>query len=157
MHTNQLRHRKLFGDASGDTRYSLFTYSKVDQAIAFPIPMFPFCQMSEEDDSIQLKHNIHFASSYLCAVFMTRWTVRPSLMPCWLRESPSFSIFPAKIRTNWSCLALNLREISSLNWERRKIYIERERRDGQQEKEGGRWGKKGKQRDVVKQISINWF
>lgn len=55
---------------------------------------------------------------YLCAVFMTRWTVRPSLMPCWLRLSPSFKIFPANIRTNWSCLALNRLEISSLNWKR---------------------------------------
>lgn len=47
---------------------------------------------------------------------MTRCTVSPSFTPCWSSESPSFRIFPAKISTSCSCLALNRREISSLNW-----------------------------------------
>lgn len=46
---------------------------------------------------------------------MTRWTVSPSLIPCWFSVSPSLRILPAKIRTSCSCWALNLREISSLN------------------------------------------
>lgn len=53
---------------------------------------------------------------YFCAVFMTRWTVKPSLMPSWLRLSLSFKILPAKIKTSCSFLALNRFEISSLNW-----------------------------------------
>jgi len=45
-------------------------------------------------------------------------------MPCWLRLSPSFKIFPAKIRTNWSCLALNRLEISSLNCKIENMHIQ---------------------------------
>lgn len=59
---------------------------------------------------------------------MTRWTVSPSLMPCWLRLSPSFKIFPAKIRTNWSCLALNRLDISSLNYKRRRLWLDHGKR-----------------------------
>lgn len=55
-------------------------------------------------------------SPYFCGVLITRCTVSPSLIPCWFNVSLSFRIFPAKIRTSWSCLALNRLEISSLNW-----------------------------------------
>lgn len=75
------------------------------------------CKSNESFLKTDTKHLVESACllTYLCAVFMTKCTVRPSLMPCWLRLSPSFKIFPAKIRTSWSCLALNRLEISSLN------------------------------------------
>lgn len=70
--------------------------------------------------ALQIIYRANARGSYFCAVLMTRWTVRPSFMPCWVSVSPSFRILPAKIKTNWSCFALNLLEISSLNYKRER-------------------------------------
>ncbi len=54
--------------------------------------------------------------TYFGVVLITRWTVNPSLMPCWLKVSESFRIFPANINTSCSCSTLNFLHTSCLNW-----------------------------------------
>lgn len=58
----------------------------------------------------------------LGAARMTKWIVSPSFTLCCFKLSPSFIIFPAKMRHNWSGSAGNFFLIISLNWNQNKSF-----------------------------------
>ena len=71
--------------------------------------------LAEEAAVVPLLADAFVVGSFGLFIFITRWTVTPSLMPCCKRVSWSFRIFPENIKQSCSFVFENFLPTSSFN------------------------------------------